>query len=40
MVVEEIARMVWLTNLKGQLHQIPDEDAAKLHHRYTHVYGQ
>jgi hypothetical protein len=24
----------------GQVQEIPAEDVAKLHHRYTHVYGQ
>ena len=39
-MVEDIARTVWLALQIGQPEPIPDADVAKLHHRYTHVYGQ
>jgi L-ribulose-5-phosphate 4-epimerase len=39
-MVEDAARTVWLTLQLGQPEEIPPEDVAKLHHRYTHVYGQ
>lgn len=39
-MVEDIARAVWLALQLGQPDEIPAEDVAKLHHRYTHVYGQ
>jgi L-ribulose-5-phosphate 4-epimerase len=39
-MVEDIARSVWLALQLGQPDEIPAEDVAKLHHRYTHVYGQ
>jgi L-ribulose-5-phosphate 4-epimerase len=39
-MIEEIARTVWLALQIGQPDEIPDEDVAKLHHRYTHIYGQ
>jgi L-ribulose-5-phosphate 4-epimerase len=39
-MVEEIARTVWLALQIGQPDEIPDEDVAKLHDRYTNVYGQ
>ncbi len=39
-MVEDAARTVWLALQLGQPEVIPPEDVAKLHHRYTHVYGQ
>jgi len=39
-MVEDVARTVWLALQIGQPEEIPPELVAKLHHRYTHVYGQ
>lgn len=39
-MVEDVARTTWLALQLGQPDEIPAEDVAKLHHRYTHVYGQ
>ena len=39
-MTENVARTVWLALQLGQPEEIPPEDVAKLHHRYTHVYGQ
>jgi L-ribulose-5-phosphate 4-epimerase len=39
-MVEDAARTVWLALQLGQPEEIPPEDVARLHHRYTHVYGQ
>jgi len=39
-MAEDIARTVWIALQLGQPEEIPPEDVAKLHHRYTHVYGQ
>jgi L-ribulose-5-phosphate 4-epimerase len=39
-MVEDIARTVWISRQLGQADVISAEDVAKLHHRYTHVYGQ
>jgi L-ribulose-5-phosphate 4-epimerase len=39
-MVEDVARTVWLALQIGQPEEISPEDVAKLHHRYTHVYGQ
>lgn len=39
-MVEDIARSVWLALQLGQPDEIPAEDVAKLHHRYKYVYGQ
>jgi L-ribulose-5-phosphate 4-epimerase len=39
-MTEDVARTVWLALQIGQPDEIPAEDVAKLHHRYTHVYGQ
>jgi L-ribulose-5-phosphate 4-epimerase len=39
-MVEDVARTVWIALLMGQPDEIPAEDVAKLHHRYTHEYGQ
>ena len=36
----DVAKSVWLAMQLGQVQEIPPEDVAKLHHRYTHVYGQ
>ena len=37
---EDVARTVWIALQMGQPDEIPFEEVAKLHHRYTHVYGQ
>jgi L-ribulose-5-phosphate 4-epimerase len=39
-MVEDVARTVWYALQIGQPDEIAPEDVAKLHHRYTHVYGQ
>lgn len=39
-MVEDVARTTWLALQIGQPDEIPPEDIVKLHHRYTHVYGQ
>ena len=39
-MVEDSAHTVWLAMQIGQPEAISEEDLAKLHHRYTHVYGQ
>lgn len=39
-MVEDIARTVWLALQLGQPEEIPAEMIAKLHHRYWHEYGQ
>lgn len=39
-MVEDAARTVWLALQLGQPEEIPPEDVAKLHHRYTQAYGQ
>jgi L-ribulose-5-phosphate 4-epimerase len=39
-MVEDVARTVWMALQLGQPEEIPAEDVARLHHRYTHVYGQ
>lgn len=39
-MVEDIARTTWLALQLGQPEEIAPEDVAKLHNRYTHVYGQ
>jgi L-ribulose-5-phosphate 4-epimerase len=39
-MVEDVARTVWIALQMGQPDEIPAEDVAKLHHRYTHEYGQ
>jgi L-ribulose-5-phosphate 4-epimerase len=39
-MVEDIARTAWLALQLGVPQEIPPEDIARLHHRYTHVYGQ
>jgi L-ribulose-5-phosphate 4-epimerase len=39
-MVEDVAKAVWLALQLGQPDEIAQEDVAKLHYRYTHVYGQ
>lgn len=39
-MVEDVARTTWLALQLGQPEEIAPEDVAKLHNRYTHVYGQ
>ncbi len=39
-MVEDVARTVWLALQIGQPDEIPADLVAKLHNRYTHVYGQ
>ena len=39
-MVEDVARTVWIALQLGVPDEIPTEDVEKLHHRYTHVYGQ
>jgi L-ribulose-5-phosphate 4-epimerase len=39
-MVEDVARTVWLAMQIGPLEEIPAEDVARLHDRYTNVYGQ
>ena len=39
-MVEDVARAVWLALQLGQPDEILAEDVAKLHQRYTNVYGQ
>jgi L-ribulose-5-phosphate 4-epimerase len=39
-MTEDNAKTVWLAMQIGVPDEIPSEDVEKLHHRYTHVYGQ
>ena len=39
-MVEDVARTVWYALQIGQPDEISPEAVAKLHYRYTHVYGQ
>ena len=39
-MVEDIAHTVWIALQMGVPDEISEEDVKKLHHRYTHVYGQ
>jgi L-ribulose-5-phosphate 4-epimerase len=39
-MTEDVARTVWLALQLGQPEEIAPENVAKLHDRYTHVYGQ
>jgi L-ribulose-5-phosphate 4-epimerase len=39
-MVEDIARTVWIALQMGQPEEIPPDDAAKLRERYAKVYGQ
>jgi L-ribulose-5-phosphate 4-epimerase len=39
-MVEDVARTVWIARQLGQPDDIPPEEVAKLHRRYRSVYGQ
>jgi len=39
-MVEDVARTVWIALQLGQPDEISPPDVARLHHRYTHEYGQ
>ena len=39
-MVEDVAATVWLALQLGQPEEIPPDLVARLHHRYTRVYGQ
>jgi len=39
-MVEDVARTVWLALQLGQPEEIPPDVVARLHHRYAHAYGQ
>ena len=39
-MVEDAAHTVWVALQLGQPDELPTEDVAKLHQRYTNVYGQ
>lgn len=39
-MTEDVAKTVWLALHIGQPEEIPAEDVARLHDRYTNVYGQ
>jgi L-ribulose-5-phosphate 4-epimerase len=39
-MTEDVAKTVWLALQMGTPDIIPPEDVAKLHYRYTHIYGQ
>ena len=39
-MVEDVAKTVWIAEQLGQPDEIPPEDIEKLHDRYTNVYGQ
>jgi len=39
-MVEDVAKVVWLTMQIGQVEELSLEDVEKLHDRYIHVYGQ
>lgn len=39
-MVEDVAATVWMALQIGTPDVIPSEDVEKLHHRYTHLYGQ
>jgi len=39
-MVEDVAKTVWIALQMGNPDEIQMEDIAKLHDRYTHVYGQ
>lgn len=39
-MVEDVAHTVWIALHLGQPEEIAPEDVAKLHHRYTRIYGQ
>src|SRR5512146_979227 len=39
-MVEDVARTIWLAKQLGEPDEIPADMVAKLHYRYTHEYGQ
>ncbi len=39
-MVEDVARTIWLAKQLGEPEEIPPDMVAKLHYRYTHEYGQ
>ena len=39
-MVEDVARTVWLARQLGEPDEIPADMVEKLHYRYTHDYGQ
>ncbi len=39
-MVEDVARTIWLARQLGEPDEIPADMVAKLHYRYTHDYGQ
>ncbi|MCA0353317.1 MAG: L-ribulose-5-phosphate 4-epimerase [Chloroflexi bacterium] len=39
-MTEDVARTTWYALQIGQPQEIASDDVAKLHYRYTHVYGQ
>lgn len=39
-MVEDVARTIWIARQLGEPDEIPAEMVEKLHHRYTHEYGQ
>ena len=39
-MAEDVARTVWLAQALGTPDEIPAEVVERLHHRYTHIYGQ
>lgn len=39
-MVEDVARTIWLAKQLGEPEEIPSDMVAKLHYRYTHDYGQ
>lgn len=39
-MVEDVAKTVWIAEQLGRPDEIPSEDIEKLHDRYTKVYGQ
>jgi L-ribulose-5-phosphate 4-epimerase len=39
-MVEDVAKTVWISLQMGSPDEIPAEDIARLHDRYTNVYGQ
>ncbi len=39
-MVEDVARTIWLAKQLGEPEEIPPDMVEKLHYRYTHEYGQ
>jgi L-ribulose-5-phosphate 4-epimerase len=39
-MAEDAARVVWIALQLGRPEEIPGEDVARLHYRYTQEYGQ